>query len=548
MVEDEFTQAKALRVLVKNSSHVPTKKEQTTDSRISPLPAGKAESGKDIATSSNPNAGGEPRFSFAPQPPGAKPVTDPKMALRRKPGRYKIQAPPTHPIRSWDEDGAQLLQEDWSDDYWLCSTFMDPWQSTQISEFDWPEGFKVLKKKMYHLERLCVPTDRVVNLITAHHRWNAHQGEERLVPDLFLHYEFPEDIDVPETVKEIKKSCLVCQACQAPTWPLKGPIDMTPIPPRVMTSVALDIFHMPEVTYEDERYNCFRLCVDRHSGWMVARPTTEDGLTGKKAVQLMLNTTWGEMGLPSIITSDQGPQFVSEWWKQMCSRLGVRQAYSQAYRHQANGRAEVAGRVVQDLLRKLHTQSAINWVEALPRVLRIQHDSRYPILGISTYQTIFSPQRARALAAIPYGIVMEAQEPLEYFEHMDFLDKNIAEKLNAEHKKIADSINAHRRTKKPFAVGDWVWHLKPKPIGGMKMATYWDGPCRVLARVGDSSYQLKDTFGKTIDAHVTGLKPYVFEILTGPILNLEIPPPAIPAAQSDEREGEWDDEGNVLSQ
>ena len=78
------------------------------------------------------------------------------------------------------------------------------------------------------------------------------------------------------------------------------------------------------------------------------------------------------------------------------------------------------------------------------------------------------------------------------------------------------------------------------------MSTYWDGPCRVLARVGESSYQLKDTFGKIIDAHVTGLKPYVFEVLENPISTLEIPPPALPAAQSDEREGEWDDdEGHV---
>ena len=289
-----------------------------------------------------------------------------------------------------------------------------------------------------------------------------------------------------------------------------------------MTSVALDIFHMPEVTYEDERFNCFLLCVDRHSGWMIARPTTEEGLTGKKAATLMLDSSWGEMGIPSIITSDQGPQFVSAWWKQMCSRLGVRQAYSQAYRHQANGRAEVAGRVVQDLLRKMHTQNAINWVEALPRVLRIQHDSRDPILGMSPYQAIFG--RPRALAALPYDIVMEAQDPQEYFEHMDFLDQTIAEKLNIEHHKIAESINAHRRSKKPFAVGDWVWHLKPKPVGGIKMSTYWDGPCRVLARVGESSYQLKDTFGKIIDAHVTGLKPYVFEVLENPISTLEIPP------------------------
>ena len=187
-------------------------------------------------------------FSFAPQPPGAKPVTDTRHALRKKPGRYKVKPPPTHQIPSWDEDISLFLQHDWSDDYWACPIFAKCWEPTQISTEDWPEGFKVLKKKLYHLEQLCVTTNRVLSLTDAHHRWNAHQSEERLIPDLYLHYEFPNNLDIPGTVRHIKQSCLVCQACQAPTWPLKGPIDMTPIPPRVMTSVALDVFHMPEIT------------------------------------------------------------------------------------------------------------------------------------------------------------------------------------------------------------------------------------------------------------------------------------------------------------
>ena len=70
------------------------------------------------------------------------------------------------------------------------------------------------------------------------------------------------------------------------------------------------------------------------------------------------DASWGEMGIPSIITSDLGSHFISEWWKAMCNRLGIRQAYSQAYRAQANGHAEVAGRVIKDLLRKLHAEMA----------------------------------------------------------------------------------------------------------------------------------------------------------------------------------------------
>ena len=61
-------------------------------------------------------------------------------------------------------------------------------------------------------------------------------------------------------------------------------------------------------------------------------------------------------GIPSVITSDQGSQFVGQWWRTLCARLGIRQAYSQAYRAQANGRAEVAGKTLIGLLRKLNAE------------------------------------------------------------------------------------------------------------------------------------------------------------------------------------------------
>ena len=141
---------------------------------------------------------------------------------------------------------------------------------------------------------------------------------------------------------------------------------MTPIPERFMASVCLDVFIMPIATWEGSHYDAFLLCVDRHSGWMVAKPTQKSGLSGENAAHLMLDATWGEVGVPSVITSDQGPQFVSQWWQTMCSRLGIRCAYSQSHRPQANGRAEVAGRVLHDVLRNILVDHDLNLVEALP--------------------------------------------------------------------------------------------------------------------------------------------------------------------------------------
>ena len=63
---------------------------------------------------------------------------------------------------------------------------------------------------------------------------------------------------------------------------------------------------MPDVIWQDENFDCFILCVDRLSGWMIARPAQATGPTGEKAALLIVDGGWGELGIPSQMTSDQG--------------------------------------------------------------------------------------------------------------------------------------------------------------------------------------------------------------------------------------------------
>ena len=121
-------------------------------------------------------------------------------------------------------------------------------------------------------------------------------------------------------------------------------------------------------------YDIMAVAVDRLSGWVVAIPELNKGLTGSKVARAMLLHQWRPFGIPSIITSDQGSHFTGDFWKTMCANLGIRHAYSQAYHHQANGRAEMAGQILLERLRKLQDKRGVVWVELLPMVLDRYHD------------------------------------------------------------------------------------------------------------------------------------------------------------------------------
>ena len=296
----------------------------------------------------------------------------------------------------------------------------------------------------------------------------GHPGQQRLILAAKSKFIFAPEVNVAKVVQSIRQSCLVCQACETPNLPLRRPIRMNPVIEGFWSSICLDVFSLPPVEWKGENFDCVVLCVDRATNWVIAKPALIEGLTGEKTAHLLLEG-WGEIAIPSIITSDQGAQFVSSFFRTICARLGVRQAFSQTYRPQANGRAEVAGRTVITTLRKLHTDHEINWVEGLPRALRLRHDLPNPETGLSPYQLLFG--RERPLGSLPYSIPRANPDAEEFLDGIKKIDEFV---LGVLHKNLQDEeakINRSRPLRDNFKVNDWVWVQKPTAFVGPKMQT-----------------------------------------------------------------------------
>ena len=120
----------------------------------------------------------------------------------------------------------------------------------------------------------------------------------------------------------------------------------------------------------------------------------------------------------------------------------MRHAQAQAYDHASNGRAEVAGQQVKEILRILCTQEKLNWVEALPRVLFILHNARGET-GLTPYEIVFG--RPRPIAGLPYDPPRDCEKSREFMNRMAEIDKTVADKLNDMHTKLASRLNKNRK-------------------------------------------------------------------------------------------------------
>ncbi len=139
-----------------------------------------------------------------------------------------------------------ILDEDWEGAYAdsdMWSPIMEQIAQSTNADTDtqgWPEGFRLISRKLYKKGKLCVPDEYVREIVRAYHFLNGHIGVEKLIKGIKLLYELPDPTGetLRNIAQQIKQSCTVCQACDPPNWAGKGKYEITPIPEAPLISVC----------------------------------------------------------------------------------------------------------------------------------------------------------------------------------------------------------------------------------------------------------------------------------------------------------------------
>ena len=272
--------------------------------------------------------------------------------------------------------------EDWSEEY-AASEHWNRYSNavSAPSDDEWPEGLTEDGDKLFLNDKLLVPENRVQALIDHWHNAQLmHPGCGKMLRDLEWRFEFPSGYYA--ILNCYCDDCAVCRAPKSPNHSTAGNPVHTAIPEAPMRSIAMDVFAMPEVTADGEKYDCILSAVDRHSGYIVAVPGKKSkkkdkkdthgvALQAKSVAQAMIWHWLSIFGVPAVICSDRGSQFVGSWFKSMCKHMGIRHYCAHghstktvAYHSRSNRRAEVAGRQMFEKFCQLHIEEpGRNWFQ-----------------------------------------------------------------------------------------------------------------------------------------------------------------------------------------
>ena len=125
-------------------------------------------------------------------------------------------------------------------------------------------------------------------------------------------------------VRNYVKGCVICQQFKVNTRPSKPSlVPIESLLSQIFGQVGIDFMtDLPP----SEGFDSVIVMVNHGlSKGVILTPCQKKGLTAEHTVRLYVDNVYSRFGLPDQMISDRGPQFDSEFWKELCSALQIKQ-------------------------------------------------------------------------------------------------------------------------------------------------------------------------------------------------------------------------------
>ncbi|GKF24129.1 reverse transcriptase domain-containing protein, partial [Tanacetum coccineum] len=132
------------------------------------------------------------------------------------------------------------------------------------------------------------------------------------------------------------------------------------------------------------------VAVDYFTKWIEAKPLAKT--TGKEVKKFVWDNIVCRYGLPKIIVTDNGTNFIHDPFKSWCKKLNITQINIAVAHPQANGLVERANRSLREGIKTRLGRERKGWVEELPNVLWAQQTSLKTNNGETPYSLTFGSE------------------------------------------------------------------------------------------------------------------------------------------------------------
>ena len=253
--------------------------------------------------------------------------------------------------------------------------------------------------------------------------------------------------------------------------------------------------------------------IDHFSKWVELFPMRNQ--EASTVAKLLVDRVFCVHGCPLQILTDQGPNFESSLFQELCRFLAIDKIRTTPYKPSTNGNIERFHATMHSMLAKLISENQRDWDQKLPAVAFAYRTSVQEATGFTPYFLLHG-REARIPADLIYGSPPDSDHSTELSEFV-MRQRDVfheAYELTRQHLGLAARRRKHqydlRIRSQKFPVGSFVWVYVPRRKSGryQKWRSPYQGPFLVLKQLGPVNYLVqRSARSQPWVTHADKLKP-----------------------------------------
>lgn len=198
---------------------------------------------------------------------------------------------------------------------------------------------------------------------------------------------------------------------------------------------------------------------------------------------------------PDQIHTDQGREFESHLFTQVCTLLGIEKTKTTPYHPQSDGLVERFNRTLRQMLSIFVSENFDDWDDLLPCLLMAYRATEHKSTKCTPNLMMFGRE-----TNFPFDLIVgkPPNNPTENcpVEYVQWLQQTILNAHDIAHKNLKQAANRHKSDhdknakKRNIDIWKFVWRWYP-PHANLKLGLGWTGPYLVIQKITDLTYRIQ---------------------------------------------------------
>ena len=392
-------------------------------------------------------------------------------------------------VRTWVENKERPCSKDIAASSFMMKSLWNQFQRLEIQN-----GLLVRKLENFETDSVSyqaiVPRDTRRDILKYCHdlKTAGHLGGKKTLSKIRQMFYWP---GLQSDVRSYIAGCETCTKRKEPNPTKRAPMQIVRSG-YPMERLAIDILGELPLTHNGNKY--ILVISDYFTKWTEALPMPN--MEACTVAKILVENVLCRFGIPQKIHSDQGRQFESNLFQEMCKILGIEKTRTTPYHPESDGMVERFNRTLAAMLSAYVSDNHRDWDEQLPYVMMAYRSAEHETTGMSPNMLMFGREVSTPLDLMfemPLMIkpipnnqwVWELQDRIESAHAT--VRKNTQQSMHRQ-KQLHDSRMSYEK----FNIGDQVFVYFPvKPIGtSSKLSSFWRGPYKITGILSHVLYKV----------------------------------------------------------